>query len=168
MLHGFFDFENFDLDEYEHYEVRKEFPGITLTDFAFSLCIESREWWFKLDHTPSYSSFFRSTCEEQNRECRLNRKQDSFHVLLFSPRVILYMRPKLTLLISVNAMFRLLSDWIKRSTMPNDLLMSDSNITTSFSMMEVRPVMQLHWNFWILLNKQKVLLPSIVKVREMI
>jgi hypothetical protein len=22
MLHGFFDFENFDLDEYEHYEVK--------------------------------------------------------------------------------------------------------------------------------------------------
>ena len=76
------------------------------------------------------------------------------------------MRPKLILLISVNVMFRLLYDWIKKFTMLNDLLMPDLNIMTFFSMMEVHPVMQLHWNFWLLLNRQKVLLPSIVKVRD--
>ena len=32
MLHGFFDFENFDLEEYEHYEVRSTMHPIGLDD----------------------------------------------------------------------------------------------------------------------------------------
>ncbi len=42
MLHGFFDFENFDLDEYEHYEVK------SFDEWKFNVCffylIESRKW----------------------------------------------------------------------------------------------------------------------------
>ena len=32
MLHGFFDFENFDLEEYEHYEVRSTMHSAALDD----------------------------------------------------------------------------------------------------------------------------------------
>jgi hypothetical protein len=30
MLHGFFEFENFDLDEYEHYEVKSSWRKIPI------------------------------------------------------------------------------------------------------------------------------------------
>ena len=47
MLHGFFDFENYDLDEYEHYEVRLlSFSSSKTKQFCSPSLnyIESRKW----------------------------------------------------------------------------------------------------------------------------
>ena len=68
MLHGFFDFENFDLDEYEHYEVRTTFlldQHIDQFDMSFLLLIlESGKWRFELDCSSKTISLFWATCQE--------------------------------------------------------------------------------------------------------
>lgn len=63
MLHGFFDFENFDLEEYEHYEVRVTMHSVALDD-SLDFNLESGERRLELDRTSKTAGFLRSTCEE--------------------------------------------------------------------------------------------------------
>lgn len=61
MLHRFFDFENFDLDEYEHYEVTFSISEHGTDVFGFA---ESRKWRFELDCTQEIIGFFWPTRKE--------------------------------------------------------------------------------------------------------
>ena len=63
MLHGFFDFENFDLEEYEHYEVRSTMHSAAPGRSA-RFHLESGERRLELDRSSETAGFLRPTCEE--------------------------------------------------------------------------------------------------------
>lgn len=64
MLHGFFDFENFDLDEYEHYEVVLRHCLDEHRSIWFLSMIESGKWRLKLDRSQEIISLLWTPCQE--------------------------------------------------------------------------------------------------------